>query len=295
MAPDPDHRLLGHVLGHPGVAGHGVGQTEHPALVAPDEGDGGRLVPHGHAGQEGLVGQLALGHAQFSHPQVYGRTPHGGFTRRTANPEPLWPVFLVWPQPLRHPRPGRASGCLVCTSSGPSWSPAPAGPAGPSTWPPLPPSPLAGCSSIWSAYVHFHLWSETDGYRSIPTIGPLFLLQSIAGLVIGVGVDRGPPAVGGRHRDRASRSSTVAGFLLSVAVGLFGFKDSWLAPFAKEAFTIEILAAVAFVAAGVLCLVEIGSPRSRRLYPGRHSDVGTIPDRALRPSSPGGAQARLGL
>ena len=56
-------RLLGHVLGHAGVARHGVGQAEHPPLVAPGEGDGGRLVPHGHAGQEGLVGQLALGHA----------------------------------------------------------------------------------------------------------------------------------------------------------------------------------------------------------------------------------------
>ncbi len=113
---------------------------------------------------------------------------------------------------------------------------------------------LGGALLIWSAYVHFHLWSETDGYRSIPTIGPLFLLQSIAGLVIGIGVvviRRLWAAVIGI----GFALSTIAGFLLSVAVGLFGFKDSWLAPFAKEAFTIEILAVAALVAAAVLCLV----------------------------------------
>jgi hypothetical protein len=113
---------------------------------------------------------------------------------------------------------------------------------------------LGGVLLIWSASIHFHLWSETDGYRSIPTIGPLFLAQSVAGLVIGIGVvvvRRLWAAVIGL----GFALSTVAGFLLSVGVGLFGFKDSWLAPFAKEAFTIEILAAAVFVAAAALCLV----------------------------------------
>ena len=112
---------------------------------------------------------------------------------------------------------------------------------------------LGGVLLIWSAYVHFHLWNETDGYSTIPTIGPLFLLQSIAGLVIGIGVvvvRRVWAALVGL----GFALSTLAGFLLSVAVGLFGFKDSWLAPFAKESFTIEILAAAVFVASGVLCL-----------------------------------------
>jgi hypothetical protein len=120
---------------------------------------------------------------------------------------------------------------------------------------------IGGALLIWSAAVHFHLWSETDGYRSIPTIGPLFLLQSIAGLVIGIGVvvvRRLWAAVIGF----GFAVSTIAGFLLSVGVGLFGFKDSWLAPFAKESFAIEILAAVVFVVAAVLCLVA-SVPRAR--------------------------------
>ena len=120
---------------------------------------------------------------------------------------------------------------------------------------------VGGALLIWSAFIHFHLWSETDGYRTIATIGPLFLLQSIAGLVIGIGV------VAVRRRWAAVIGvgfalSTIAGFLLSVAVGLFGFKDSWLAPFAKEAFTVELLAVVVLIAAAVLCLV--GSVPYRR-------------------------------
>jgi hypothetical protein len=120
---------------------------------------------------------------------------------------------------------------------------------------------LGGALLIWSAAIHFHLWGETDGYRTIATIGPLFLLQSIAGLVIGIGVivvRRLWAAVIGA----GFALSTLAGFLLSVAVGLFGFKDSWLAPFAKQAFTIEVLAVVAFIAAAALCLV--GSVPRRR-------------------------------
>ena len=42
-----------------------------------------------------------------------------------------------------------------------------------------------GLLLVWSAYIHFHLW-QSDDYRHIPTIGPLFLLQSFAGLVLGL-------------------------------------------------------------------------------------------------------------
>ena len=112
---------------------------------------------------------------------------------------------------------------------------------------------LGGGMLVWSAAIHYHLWSEPDGYRSIATIGPLFLLQSIAGLVIGVGivvVRRLWAALLGI----GFAASTVAGFLVSVTHGLFGFQESWLAPFAKQAFAIEVVAAALLVVAGVLCL-----------------------------------------
>jgi hypothetical protein len=120
---------------------------------------------------------------------------------------------------------------------------------------------VCGVLLLWSAYIHFHLWGEMDGYRSIPTIGPLFLLQSIAGLVIGLGV------IVVRQMWAAVIGFgfvllTIAGFLGSVARGLFGFKDSWLAPYAKQAFTIEVIAAALFVVAAALCLVK-SAPRVR--------------------------------
>jgi hypothetical protein len=118
-----------------------------------------------------------------------------------------------------------------------------------------------GVLLLWSAYIHFHLWGETDGYRSIPTIGTLFLLQSIAGLVIGLGVialrQLWASVVG-----FGFAVATIAGFLVSVTNGLFAFKESWLAPFAKQAFTIEVVAAAMFVVAAALCLVP-SPPRVR--------------------------------
>ena len=113
---------------------------------------------------------------------------------------------------------------------------------------------------------------ERRGYRSIATIGPLFLLQSIAGLLIGLGVvvvRRLWAAVVGIGFALA----TLAGFLLSVVHGLFGFKDSWLAPFAQQAFVLELLPR-SLVAAAVLCLV--GSvPRTLVPAPRPARDVGT--------------------
>lgn len=111
-----------------------------------------------------------------------------------------------------------------------------------------------GLLLVWSAHIHFHLWGGANGYRSIPTIGSLFLLQSFAGLVIGVGViavRRLWAAVVGIGFSLL----TVAGFLVSVARGLFGFQDSWLAPFAKVAFTVEVAAAAVLMLAAGLCLV----------------------------------------
>jgi hypothetical protein len=107
--------------------------------------------------------------------------------------------------------------------------------------------------------VHFHLWSEPDGYRSIPTIGPLFLLQSIAGLVVGIGVTT-VRRVWAALVGTGLALSTLAGFLIAVVWGLFGFKESWLAPYAQEAFVIEVLAAVVLLAAAGLCLAQPAPP-----------------------------------
>jgi hypothetical protein len=113
---------------------------------------------------------------------------------------------------------------------------------------------VGGVMLVWSAYIHFHLW-QSAGYRHIPTIGTLFILQSIAGVVIGavvLALRRVWVAILGV----GFAVATLVGFLVSVEVGLFGFQDSWSAPFARQAFFVELAAAVALVVAAALCLLR---------------------------------------
>jgi hypothetical protein len=112
---------------------------------------------------------------------------------------------------------------------------------------------VGGLLIVWSSYIHYHLWQKV-GYRHIPTIGPLFFVQSIVGLVVGVLViaaRRVWAAVIGA----GFAVSTLGGFLISVEHGLFGFKEQWSAPFAQLAFAIEIATIVVLVISLTLCLV----------------------------------------
>ena len=124
---------------------------------------------------------------------------------------------------------------------------------------------VGGGLVIWSSYIHFHLW-DSVGYRHIATIGPLFLLQSIAGFLLGLmilAVRRAWVAVLGV----GFSISTLAGFLISVDHGLFGFKDSWEAPFAKQAFGIDLSIIVVLAFAGALCLAGSASSPTTRATP----------------------------
>jgi hypothetical protein len=122
---------------------------------------------------------------------------------------------------------------------------------------------------VGSAYIHFHLWDEAFGYRHISIIGPLFLAQAIGGLVLGIliiVVRRVWVAVAGI----GFAASTLIGFLLSadLAKGLFNFKESWAAPYAGEAFAIEIAITVVLALAGALCLAASASSRAGDRAPG---------------------------
>ena len=107
---------------------------------------------------------------------------------------------------------------------------------------------------MWSAYIHVRLW-KSEGYRHIPTIGTLFILQSYAGMVIGVAVIA-VRRVWAAALGAGFAVSTMAGFLLSVEVGLFGFQDTWSAPFAQEAFLIESATIAVLIVAAALCLMK---------------------------------------
>jgi hypothetical protein len=111
---------------------------------------------------------------------------------------------------------------------------------------------VGGLLLVWSAYIHFHLWR--NGYSHIPTVGPLFLVQSIVALVLGVVVMTARTtwsAIVGV----GFAASTLAGFVLSVERGLFGFKDSWSAPYAHLACALEIVTILVLATAGASCSV----------------------------------------
>ncbi|HWC39296.1 MAG TPA: hypothetical protein VG476_12235, partial [Acidimicrobiales bacterium] len=100
--------------------------------------------------------------------------------------------------------------------------------------------------------IHLHLWAA--GYRTIPTIGPLFLFQGIAGAAMAVAL------VAGRRLALVVAAAgfmvaTIGGLLLSVYVGLFGFTDTLTAPFAGLSLAVECAGAVVLaVVAGALVL-----------------------------------------
>jgi hypothetical protein len=109
-----------------------------------------------------------------------------------------------------------------------------------------------GALLLWSGYIHFHLW-DTEGYRHIPIIGPLFILQAISALILGLA------AMATRRLLSAILGlgfalGTISGFLISVTGGIFGFQDSWLAPDAQTAFFVEVTAVLFLLAGAALCI-----------------------------------------
>ncbi|HEY2316409.1 MAG TPA: hypothetical protein VGH96_22570 [Streptosporangiaceae bacterium] len=82
---------------------------------------------------------------------------------------------------------------------------------------------LAGAGLLVAAGA-IHLDLYLTGYRSIPTIGWLFLLQVIAAFVLAVAV----LVTGSRLAAAAGAGfavATLGGYLLTVWIGLFGFKE----------------------------------------------------------------------
>jgi hypothetical protein len=126
----------------------------------------------------------------------------------------------------------------------------------------------AACA-VYSGYIHLYLWGrEQFPYRDIPTIGPLFLVQGIAAIVIGllVVISR---RVGALLLGAGLLVVSVAALVIDVEVGMFGFKDSWSVPYAKTTLYEEIVGAVLLLAAACLLTWSGRSGRSGALPLGR--------------------------
>jgi hypothetical protein len=112
---------------------------------------------------------------------------------------------------------------------------------------------------VWSSVIHLQLWS--DGYDDISVIGPLFLAQGIAGIVIALAV------VAFRRlvllaAGAVTLAATAVGLLLSVHTGLFGYRESLAVPYAESSLVIEFTGTAVLAIAAVAVLVAPSRPRA---------------------------------
>ena len=112
----------------------------------------------------------------------------------------------------------------------------------------------AGAATIVaSAVVHLYLWGKEDGYRAVPTVGPLFLIQGIAGYLLGPAmlvVRRVVTVAAGA----AYVALSLGALYLSINGGLFGFNETLNAPWVKFSLVDEIVGLAACLAAAAITL-----------------------------------------
>ena len=132
-----------------------------------------------------------------------------------------------------------------------------------STWgTPLPRRSASGIAgaALLTASGAIHLDLYLTGYRSIPVIGWLFLLQVIAAFVLAVAI----PVTGHRLAAAAGAAfalGTLGGYLLSLKVGLFGFTE--VRTTAGIAAGVIDVAAFAALATATLTGLELARQRRR--------------------------------
>ena len=115
-------------------------------------------------------------------------------------------------------------------------------------------------------WIHLHLWQI--GYRHIPSIGPLFLSAAIGALVLAAALLLRPSRLLGLLAVGLALG-IVAGLVLSVNVGLFGFTESLRASFVIESIALEVGAAVVGATWVAVDLLQQNRAARRRLQPRR--------------------------
>jgi hypothetical protein len=109
---------------------------------------------------------------------------------------------------------------------------------------------LAGAGLIvTTAAIHLHLW--LSGYRHVPRLGILFLLQAVTGLV------GGPLLALTRHAIAAWAGAgfmvaSAVGLILSATVGFVGIHDGLGVPWATTSLAVELAGFVVLTLAGAV-------------------------------------------
>lgn len=104
---------------------------------------------------------------------------------------------------------------------------------------------------VTTAAIHLHLW--LTGYRHVPRLGPLFLAQSVTGLV-------GGPLLALFRRFLAVlagagyMASSAGGLIISATVGFVGIHDGLDVPWASASLGVELAGFVVLALAAALLM-----------------------------------------
>jgi hypothetical protein len=134
--------------------------------------------------------------------------------------------------------------------------------------------------------IHGYLWAEA-GYRHLPTVGWMFLALTIAsglatGALLVVPVRYGAIVAAGGAMLAAG---TIGGLVISITVGLFGFKDSIHAPLAAASVWVEAAAVVVLALLAGLWVPQRAWPASR--HGSAHAGTKSYDEGNGRDSGPG--------
>ena len=105
-------------------------------------------------------------------------------------------------------------------------------------------------ATAYSGWIHLYLWGKQFGYRDIPTIGPLFLLQGIVCILMAL-VTIVTRRVVVLIVTGGMLIASFCALIIAVEVGLFGWQDSWSAQYALTALYDEIAGAALLLGAAV--------------------------------------------
>lgn len=117
---------------------------------------------------------------------------------------------------------------------------------------------LGICLTVAMGLIHLQVW--LDGYRAIPIIGPLFILNAVCSGVLAAALVTVPA----RLRSLVAivtalfTVGTLMGLLVSLTVGLFGMHEVMQAPFVVTTLVVETAGVV------VLLLIAVLHHRTQR-------------------------------
>jgi hypothetical protein len=98
---------------------------------------------------------------------------------------------------------------------------------------------VAALAVLVSAYVHLHLW--IDGVKDQHVVGPAFLLNAVAGVLIAILLIAWRTWVP-LFLALGFGATTIAAFVIAATVGLYGVHEHWQGAYVWTAFVAEALA-----------------------------------------------------